>query len=120
MRVANDLFLLLFRQRRKVFHDGTAKRIHRGHTYAEFLEAYEALRSRGIRVCVHIINGLPGETDEMMLETARAVGELQANAIKIHLLQIMEGTVMARQYAAHGDSKPVQPKSKLEAFDVED
>lgn len=85
----------------QTIHDSTAVSIHRGHTYAEFLKSYEALKLRGIRVCVHIINGLPGETDEMMRETARVIGGLGADAIKIHLLQIMEGTMMARQYNAH-------------------
>jgi radical SAM protein (TIGR01212 family) len=85
----------------QTIHDSTAARIHRGHTYAEFLEAFKELQSRGIRVCVHIIDGLPGETDEMMLATARAIGGLKADAIKIHLLQIMEGTALAQQYAAH-------------------
>ena len=43
-------------------HDETARRIGRGHDYAAFLRGYESLRERGIRVCVHIINGLPGAT----------------------------------------------------------
>ncbi len=80
-------------------HDDTAKKMNRGHTYSEFLTAYQELKSRGIRVCVHIINGLPGETAEMMLDTARELGRLKTDAVKIHLLQIMEGTELARQYA---------------------
>ena len=98
----------------QTIHDGTAALIHRGHTYAEFMKAYEELKSRGIRVCVHIINGLPGETDEMMLETARAIGGLKADAIKIHLLQIMEKTAMAQQYAVH----EVEPMTKENYIDV--
>jgi radical SAM protein (TIGR01212 family) len=80
-------------------HDDTAAKMNRGHTYSEFLTAYEELKARGIRVCVHIINGLPGETTEKMLETARELGRIKADAVKIHLLQIMEGTELARQYA---------------------
>lgn len=82
-------------------HDSTAEQINRGHTWAEFVEAYRALKARGIRVCVHIINGLPGETPEMMLQTANALAGLRADAVKIHLLQIMQGTRLARQYAAN-------------------
>ncbi len=82
-------------------HDSTAERIHRGHTWAEFAKAYRALKERGIRVCVHIINGLPGETPEMMLQTARALADFSVDAVKIHLLQIMRGTQLARQYAGH-------------------
>lgn len=80
-------------------HDSTAEKINRGHTYAEFADAFRALKSRNIRVCVHIINGLPGETPEMMLDTARTVGMLGADAVKIHLLQIMRGTPMECQLA---------------------
>jgi radical SAM protein (TIGR01212 family) len=98
----------------QTMHDSTAEKIHRGHSYAEFLQAYEALKSRGIRVCVHIINGLPGETDEMMLQTAEAIGCLRADAVKIHLLQIMEGTAMAQEYAAH----EVIPMEKEQYIDM--
>jgi len=53
------------------------------------------LRAQNINVIVHIINGLPGETDEMMMATARAVGKLDIQGLKIHLLHVMEGTAMA-------------------------
>jgi uncharacterized protein len=95
-------------------HDTTAVKINRGHNYAEFLKTYGELKSRGIRVCVHIINGLPGETAEMMLETASEIGRLKADAVKIHLLQIMKGTELARQYAAG----QVIPMAKEEYIDV--
>ena len=52
-------------------HDVTGERINRCHSYADFLEGYQKLVDRGIFVCVHIINGLPGEDREMMLQTAR-------------------------------------------------
>lgn len=79
-------------------HDDTARRIHRGHTWQEFLNGYELLKSHGLRVCVHIINGLPGEDTAMMTETARALAGLKVDALKIHLLQIMRGTALAREY----------------------
>ena len=78
-------------------HDSTAQRINRCHSYEEFLEGYEKLK--GLNVCIHIINGLPGEDHEMMLETARRVAMLKPHAMKIHLLHVIEGTVMAEQYA---------------------
>jgi radical SAM protein (TIGR01212 family) len=68
----------------QTIHDETALRINRGHDYAEFLGGYERLRS--LDVCVHIINGLPGEDKEMMLETARALAVLRPQSVKIHLL----------------------------------
>lgn len=80
-------------------HDSTATRIHRGHTYAQFLEAYRRLQARGIAVCVHIINGLPGETHTMMLQTVQELAVLSPHAIKIHLLHILQGTPLAQEYA---------------------
>lgn len=79
-------------------HDGTAETIGRGHSFGTFLKGYEALKDRGIRVCVHIINGLPGETEEMMLETARTVGALKPDGVKIHLLHVAEGTELAEMW----------------------
>ena len=79
-------------------HDKTAKLINRCHTYEDFLHGYELLHSRGINVCVHIINGLPFETHDMMLETAREISKLDIHAVKIHLLHIIRGTVLAEMY----------------------
>ncbi|MCD7732040.1 MAG: TIGR01212 family radical SAM protein [Oscillospiraceae bacterium] len=79
-------------------NDRTAKRINRGHTYAEFLEGYNALRERNIRVCVHIINGLVGETREDMLATAKDVASLRPYEIKIHLMHVIRGTLDEKRY----------------------
>lgn len=81
-------------------HDETAKIINRGHSYADFLMGYELLRSRGIRVCVHIIDGLPGEDAPMMLETARRVGQLRPDGLKIHLAHVLRGTKLFELYEA--------------------
>lgn len=81
-------------------HDSTLQRINRCHTYAEFVRAVEMLAGRGIRICVHTIVGLPGETHAMMLETHERVARLPIDGIKLHLMHIMRDTVMARQYAA--------------------
>lgn len=77
--------------------DITGERINRCHSYAEFLAGYRALTDRGINVCVHLIDGLPGEDAEMMLESARTVGELKPHCVKLHLLHILKGTVMAKE-----------------------
>ncbi len=79
-------------------HNRTAEIINRCHSYEDFLRGFNMLRSRGINVCVHIINGLPNESREMMLETARTVGSLDIQGIKIHLLHILRGTKIAEQY----------------------
>lgn len=79
-------------------HDSTAALVNRCHTFAEFLRGYELLKAHGIRVCVHIINGLPCESTEMMLETARILGKLRPNGVKIHLLHILRGTNLCNMY----------------------
>ncbi len=84
----------------QTIHDATAERINRCHSYADFLKGFEMLRSRSINVCVHIINGLPYETREMMLGTVRTLSALGIQGIKIHLLHILRGTKMAEQFLA--------------------
>lgn len=81
-------------------HDCTGERINRCHTYADFLKGYEKLSARGIDMCVHIIDGLPGENREMMLETAETLSKLKLHSLKIHLLHVLKGTVMEQQLAA--------------------
>ena len=76
--------------------DVSAERINRGHSWAEFLDGYEKLR--GLNVCVHIINGLPGESRDDMLKTARDVARLCPHETKIHLLHVLKNTVMADEY----------------------
>lgn len=79
-------------------HDSTAELVNRCHTFADFLRGYELLKSRGIRVCVHIINGLPRENRGMMLETARILGKLRPDGVKIHSLHILRGTALCDMY----------------------
>ena len=88
-------------------HDETARLCNRCHSYADFLEGFGLLRERGINVCVHIINGLPGETREMMLQTAETVGRLGVHAVKIHLLHILRGTKLAQMYG-RGEFKAME------------
>ena len=87
-------------------HDSTAKIINRGHTYADFLSGYELLKRHGIMVCVHIINGLPGENMPMMLETARMVGQLRPDGLKIHSAHVLKGTKLFEMYQ-NGEYKPL-------------
>lgn len=79
-------------------HDETLKRINRGHSYADFLEAYELLQRNSIPVCVHIIFGLPGETKEMMLETASDLAKLSPFGVKFHALYVLAHTPLAKLY----------------------
>ncbi len=77
--------------------DSTAKKINRCHSYADFLKGYDMLKKRGINICVHIINGLPGETHEMMVENIKKVAKLRPHSVKIHLLHIIKGTAMENE-----------------------
>lgn len=79
-------------------HESTSKLINRAHDTACFVDAVERLRARGIRVCAHIIYGLPGEDREMMLETGRQTARMDVQGIKIHLLHLMRKTPMVRQW----------------------
>lgn len=90
-------------------HDEVAERINRGHSYAQFVEGYEKLRRANpkIRICVHLIFGLPDEDDEMMLETAKVVGKLLPDMVKIHLLHVIRGTVLAKWHES-GEYTPLE------------
>jgi radical SAM protein (TIGR01212 family) len=79
-------------------HQKTADLINRAHDYDCYIRGVEKLRKHGIRVCSHVINGLPQETPEMMLETVKEVSKLDVQGIKIHLLHLLKGTPMVKQY----------------------
>lgn len=79
-------------------HDSTIEYMNRCCTHEEFLDGYYRLKSRGIRVCLHIINGLPGDSPEMMLETVRRTAEMKPDAVKIQMLHIIGGTRLAEIY----------------------
>lgn len=81
-------------------HESTSNLINRAHDTACYLDAVRRLRERNIRICAHIIYGLPQETHEMMLETGRAVSKMDVQGIKIHLLHLMRKTPMVKQYEA--------------------
>ncbi len=81
-------------------HDKTAEIINRGHTFAEFENGYFRLTGANpkIMTCIHLIFGLPGEDDQMMLESVRKVAMLHPTAVKIHLLHIIRGTKLHKMY----------------------
>ncbi len=77
-------------------HDATLKFINRGHDFNCFKKAVEMTKDRNIKICAHIILGLPGETKDMMLETARIIADLGIDGVKIHLLYIVKGTPLEK------------------------
>ncbi len=79
-------------------HDTTLKLINRGHNLKVFEQTVKELRKRKIDVVVHIINSLPYETEEMMLDTIRYLNTLDIQGIKIHMLYILENTPLERLF----------------------
>lgn len=79
-------------------HEKTLKFINRGHDLKNFENAVKELQKRNIEVVVHIINGLPGETKDDMLETVKYLNNLNINGIKIHMLHIIKDTDLADYY----------------------
>lgn len=82
----------------QTIHEDTSKLINRGHTLEQFESAVLELRKRNIDVVVHIINGLPFETKEMMLDTVRYLNKLDIQGIKIHMLFILKDTPILNLY----------------------
>jgi len=79
-------------------HDRTLQRMNRGHDASTFVEAVRKTAGRGLFICAHIIAGLPGESREDMLETARSLASLPIDGIKIHSLLALRGTEVGRLY----------------------
>ena len=79
-------------------HDKTLKLINRGHNLKCFDECVKKLRDNNINVVVHIINGLPYETKEMMIDTVKHLNKLDIQGIKIHMLHILKNTPLEEFY----------------------
>jgi len=79
-------------------HDATLALINRGHDVATFSDAMVRARKRHLPVCVHVILGLPGESRDDMLATARFLADQDIQAVKIHLLYVIQGTVLEHWY----------------------
>ena len=94
-------------------HDNTKGAMNCLHDTASFTAAMELLRKHNLRTCVHIIDGLPGETREMMLETAKAVGKQRPDAVKIQLLHVIKGTVLAEMYE-RGEYTPMTKEEYID------
>ena len=82
----------------QTIHEKTSILINRCHTLECFTDMVNKLRERGISVVVHIINGLPYETKEMMIETVKYLSKLDIQGIKIHMLSIVKNTELAKMY----------------------
>jgi uncharacterized protein len=85
-------------------HDRTLKAINRGHGVDAFIDAVKLTSEFDIKICAHVILGLPGETKDMMLETARFLADQPVHGVKIHSLYVTKGTELEKLYLAGGFS----------------
>jgi len=90
-------------------NDETARLINRGHDFDTFKDGFYRLRkgAPNVKIGIHIINGLPGETNENMKNTATRVADLHPDLIKIHLLHVLDGTVLGQMYKK-GEYTPME------------
>ena len=90
-------------------NDETSRRINRGHDFDTFVDGFNRLRkgAPSVKIGVHIINGLPWESLEDMKNTAGSVADLSPDLIKIHLLHVLEGTVLGDMYK-NGEYTPME------------
>lgn len=95
-------------------HEETLKLIHRGHNLKNFEDAIRKLKRRNIFTIVHIINGLPNETKEMMIDTVKYLNSLGIDGIKIHMLYITQDTPLASLY----EKEPFPLLSKEQYIDI--
>ena len=84
----------------QTIHQETARYIRRGYEAQVYFDAVKRLKAAGIEVVTHIILGLPGETEEMMLQTTQAAVKAGTDGVKFHLLHVLKGTELAKDYAA--------------------
>lgn len=79
-------------------HDRTLFLINRGHTFSQFVDAIERTKGRDIKICVHVILGLPGENEQDMMETAMSLSRMKIDGVKIHNLHVVKGTVLEKMF----------------------
>jgi len=96
-------------------YDETLERINRGHDSANVKETILRAKSYGLNVCGHLIFGLPGESKEMMLETAKEAYALGIDSVKYHPLYVVKRTALANEYA-RGEFEPISEELYTEVL----
>ncbi len=87
-------------------HDDSLKHVNRGHGFAEYEEAVLKARSRGLKVCTHLILGLPGESTKHHIHSLQRVLELGVDGLKFHPLHVVKGTQLANEWR-RGEYQPM-------------
>jgi hypothetical protein len=96
-------------------YDETLERINRGHDSANVKETILRAKSYGLNVCGHLIFGLPGESKEMMLETAKEAYSLGIDSVKYHPLYVVKRTALANEYG-RGEFEPINEELYIEVL----
>lgn len=95
--------------------DETLEKINRGHDAQNVKDAIIKAKAYGLNVCGHLIFGLPGESKEMMLETAKSAYALGIDSLKYHPLYVVKRTALANEYA-RGEFEPISEALYLEVL----
>ena len=83
----------------QTMHDRTLHALNRGHDHACLVDAVQRCQARGIRVCLHLILGLPGESHDDMMASVEEVNRLAVEGVKLHHLHVLKHSRFAEQYA---------------------
>lgn len=95
--------------------DETLKKINRGEDYKTIKETILKTKKLGLKVCAHLIFGLPGETQEMMLKSVKEVIDLEVDAIKFHPLYVVKKTILTKEYL-NGKFKPISKELYIDTL----
>jgi radical SAM protein (TIGR01212 family) len=96
-------------------YDETLERINRGHDSANVREWILKAKARGLKVCGHLIFGLPGENREMMLETAKQAYEWGIDSVKYHPLYVVKRTALYNEYS-RGEFEPISEEEYIDVL----
>ncbi len=88
-------------------NDAVLARVNRGHDFASSVDAIQRAAARGLEVTAHLLLGLPGESHASMLDGARQLSTLPIRALKLHQLQLVRGTALAREWQRNADAVPL-------------
>ena len=79
-------------------HDAIAEAMNRGYSYDAFLKGYKRLKNSPLKIVVHLMNGYPNETIDMMKENAYRIGQLKPYGIKLHMLNVLDDSALGKDY----------------------
>ncbi|MFO7810497.1 MAG: TIGR01212 family radical SAM protein [Candidatus Delongbacteria bacterium] len=97
-------------------HNSTLKAIKRNHSYEEFLNAFRLIRKdTDFKIGIHLIIGLPEESENMMFESFKEIDRIEPDYVKIHHLQVLKNTELERYYL-EGEYRPLSLSEYIEVF----